>query len=639
MSVRRSAIFLFAVMLVLLAGCGQVSTSIEAEDAFTPTAVEPPLLSWNIEIVNPTMYAGGPTALALAADGAPRIAFIDSYADLHYVAMEDSVWSTPERIGAMTGYLATSMALDSEGVPHITYLPGDGSLAYVVRTEGAVDGPWSTEPDAIIGSGSIADDNVLMLDANDVPHVVYLYYAGLEYATTGEGNWVDSALYERTAPNSVAMASLALDSNGDPHVTFETTEYVEDEYGAMWVKSLSYATATHDGGQISWQTTKLKSSNTVSYGGSSLALDAEDHPHIAFVSDTGDLMYMTHDGNGWEEALVVGSAGGQAVPRIAIGSDGNPRIVYRSTSSDGLRPYFASFDGSSWDVALIDAAALLYHPISLALDASDRPHITYTDMAVWKLKYVTLESVQGDTTAPEITAVVDPETPDGDDGWYVSDVSVSWTVLDAESELVSVDCTPAKVEDDDPGRILSCSATSAGGTSTESVTIMRDATAPTVAVTGVAAGMVYAPWGVPTAGCETTDETSGVRVAAVLSLDGGPTGDIVATCAGAMDYAGNAGSASVTYSVMGPSAATEVLIGEVDLLQVEGVLNAGQAKGLIKPLDNALRSLKKDNTLDAWNQLGDFIVKVNEKVPPLSEAQASELIASAEAIRGMLFGE
>jgi len=122
-------------------------------------------------------------------------------------------------------------------------------------------------------------------------------------------------------------------------------------------------------------------------------------------------------------------------------------------------------------------------------------------------------------------------------------------------------------------------------------------------------------------------------------LAGGPTGAITASCVGAKDLAGNAGSASVTYSVVevvDPSAATESLIDDVEGLLAEGVLNAGQAKGLIKPLANALRSLKKGYTLDACNQLGDFIVEVEAKVPPLTVAQADDLIGSAEAIREML---
>ena len=134
----------------------------------------------------------------------------------------------------------------------------------------------------------------------------------------------------------------------------------------------------------------------------------------------------------------------------------------------------------------------------------------------------------------------------------------------------------------------------------------------------------------------TSDATSGVEVFATISLAGGPSGAITASCLGASDYAGNEGSASVTYYVMDAYAGVEVLIDEIEQLRDEGVLKGGQVKGLITPLENALRSLKKGYLLDACNQLGDFIVEVEAKVPPLTVAQADDLIGSAEAIREML---
>ena len=64
------------------------------------------------------------------------------------------------------------------------------------------------------------------------------------------------------------------------------------------------------------------------------------------------------------------------------------------------------------------------------------------------------------------------------------------------------------------------------------------------------------------------------------------------------------------------------------------MLKPGQANGLTRPLDNALRSLDKGNITAACNQLGDFIAEVEAKTPqPLDAATAAELIADAEAIQ------
>jgi hypothetical protein len=86
-----------------------------------------------------------------------------------------------------------------------------------------------------------------------------------------------------------------------------------------------------------------------------------------------------------------------------------------------------------------------------------------------------------DTTAPDISYVLNPADPDGSNGWYISDVTVTWSVVDNESTISSsTGCGPTTISADTAGTTLTCSATSAGGTASESVTIKRDATAPVV---------------------------------------------------------------------------------------------------------------------------------------------------------------
>jgi hypothetical protein len=67
----------------------------------------------------------------------------------------------------------------------------------------------------------------------------------------------------------------------------------------------------------------------------------------------------------------------------------------------------------------------------------------------------------------------------GNNGWYVGDVSVTWSVIDNDSAVSSTTgCDTTNITTDTSGITLSCSATSTGGTATESVTIKRDATIP-----------------------------------------------------------------------------------------------------------------------------------------------------------------
>lgn len=91
---------------------------------------------------------------------------------------------------------------------------------------------------------------------------------------------------------------------------------------------------------------------------------------------------------------------------------------------------------------------------------------------------VTGTYVPADSTPPVITPNVTGTL--GNNGWYTSDVSVSWTVTDPDSTVTSTTgCDPTTINADTAGTTLTCSATSAGGTNSQSVTIKRDATPPT----------------------------------------------------------------------------------------------------------------------------------------------------------------
>ncbi|MEW5975999.1 MAG: kelch repeat-containing protein [Acidobacteriota bacterium] len=84
-----------------------------------------------------------------------------------------------------------------------------------------------------------------------------------------------------------------------------------------------------------------------------------------------------------------------------------------------------------------------------------------------------------DTTPPVVTPNVSGTL--GNNGWYVSNVTVTWTVTDPESTVSSTTgCDASNVTSDTAGTTFTCQATSAGGTTSQSVIIKRDATAPTL---------------------------------------------------------------------------------------------------------------------------------------------------------------
>ena len=90
-------------------------------------------------------------------------------------------------------------------------------------------------------------------------------------------------------------------------------------------------------------------------------------------------------------------------------------------------------------------------------------------------------TVLSDTTAPVITGSVAP-APNGA-GWNNSPVNVSWTAVDPLAPITSTSgCDPItrSVDTTTAGVTYTCTATSAGGTASKSVTVKLDQVAPTL---------------------------------------------------------------------------------------------------------------------------------------------------------------
>lgn len=90
----------------------------------------------------------------------------------------------------------------------------------------------------------------------------------------------------------------------------------------------------------------------------------------------------------------------------------------------------------------------------------------------------TLVVSSGAGPAPVITPQVNGLA--GNNGWYRGNVVVTWTVADQGSQITSSSgCGPVVISVETAGTDVTCQATNAGGTSSETVTIKLDKTAPT----------------------------------------------------------------------------------------------------------------------------------------------------------------
>lgn len=120
-----------------------------------------------------------------------------------------------------------------------------------------------------------------------------------------------------------------------------------------------------------------------------------------------------------------------------------------------------------------------------------------------------------DDTPPAILPTV--TGTQGQNGWYTSDVNVSWSVSDSESAVSSkTGCDPTTVSADTAGVNFTCTAASDGGQSSNTVSIKRDATAPATTATAPATWQKTDV----TVSLNATDNLSGVA-ATHYTVDGG----------------------------------------------------------------------------------------------------------------------
>lgn len=210
----------------------------------------------------------------------------------------------------------------------------------------------------------------------------------------------------------------------------------------------------------------------------------------------------------------------------------------------------------SWAISATDAATAT---VVVTCTPASGSTFTYGDTTVT----CAAPDDHGNTATASFTVTVNDLTPPsvtptitgtlGANSWYTSDVMVSWAVSDPDSTISSsTGCTTTTTTTDGASFSFTCSATSAGGTTSQTVTFKRDATAPVVtppanqsagAESSAGADVDY-----PAATAQ--DAVSGVGAVTCTPASGStfPIGTTTVTCS-TTNGAGLAGSATFTVTV------------------------------------------------------------------------------------------
>ena len=276
-------------------------------------------------------------------------------------AQADSTWSiqTVDENGTAIGL---SMALDSNDNPHLCYIAYENGYyrnpAYL--TYASWNGSYWNIQNVTANVHGIGYSS-LALDSNNNPHITY-EWGELKYASwTGE-NWnIQNVGSER------GLGSLVLDSADNPHIICG---------GANG--TLKYAVLKDSNWSI--QTVDTKEG----LGSKSLALDSNDHPHVLYGYSTGNgnttVKYAAWNGSSWNFQTVISNAD-VSFGNIALDSKGYPHFTYYNQTSyqpiNGLLMY-ASWNGASWNTQVVDTIVLEQSPGFLSLDSNNNPRISYS---------------------------------------------------------------------------------------------------------------------------------------------------------------------------------------------------------------------------------------------------------------------
>jgi hypothetical protein len=162
-----------------------------------------------------------------------------------------------------------------------------------------------------------------------------------------------------------------------------------------------------------------------------------------------------------------------------------------------------------------------------------------------------------DETAPVITANVISGTP-GSNGWYITNVSITWSVSDPESAvaITAGTCNAVTISTETAGVGVVCEATSEGGTTRVTKTIRLDKTAPQTSGANAARapdvnGWYNQPVGVSFAG---SDALSGIDGCTATTYGGPDTeaAPVSGTCRDRAGHQGAAVSVSLRYDATPP---------------------------------------------------------------------------------------
>lgn len=267
----------------------------------------------------------------------------------------------------------SSLAIDVDGNVHVGYLsPDGGGTKYAFRDH--TTGRWDS---------MVVDKNnglvSLALDSQQRPHLCYMPYLALKYASWDGKNWQIQEIAPHSGEREFSCG-IAIGSDGSPHISWYQYRDKEGQLflhirhavlkdGAWQARTLDLG---HETGK--WKCTRV---------------DAQGRVYVSYSAfrDHAFRFARFDPAAGWTTTTVEDGALGRRVETtpgmgnsMVLDKNGNPNFSFRDEST--LR--FAWPEGDHWRIDVVDPNANPFENLgwinqrtSVALDAAGYPHIAY----------------------------------------------------------------------------------------------------------------------------------------------------------------------------------------------------------------------------------------------------------------------
>jgi len=506
-------------------------------------------LVWQIQTVDSDGYVGADSSLALDSSGNPVISYRDfRYDYLRLVRCGDATCSSGNSIVALDSTVnvaaGTALALDSSDRPVVSYWVTLDNNLKLARCGDVTCSSGNTFV-TVDSIGDVGRSSSLALDSNDQPVISYFDATNFDLklvrcgdATCASGNTI------RTLDSAGIVgwySSLVLDSNNDPVIS-----YYDLTNGDLKLVRCGDATCS-SGNTI---VTVDSAGDVGAY--MSLALDSSGKPVISYFDLTNGDLKLVHCGDATcssgNTIVTVDSAGTVGgFSSLALDSRGKPVISYFDSINEDLKLVHCGDATCASDniIQIVESTGQTGRDVSLTLDSRGKPVISYFDLTNFDLKLARL--VSDDSTPPVIIPNVVGTL--GNNGWYTSDVAVSWSVVDAESVISAQSgCDTTLLTSDTASISLTCTATSSGGAASQNITLKLDKTPPVLSPVVSPNPLVVGGTATVTAGA--ADALSGIANESCGVLDTSSPGVKSVSCT-ATDNADSTANATVNYTVEG----------------------------------------------------------------------------------------